>query len=138
MDEVDEAERLNTLANETFNKYIEISNSKTQSSIIQNFNLKANNTTNICAHCGKSVKGHFEDKTFKMGCDCEEALLEKERLQKIESLNDEITKLQKQRDSLVELNKKEVYKHAVSFIKKIQKENNEVIDKALDTFICNN
>lgn len=134
IDDFDKVESLSRIADDILYNYIEFSHSKTQSSIIQNRNLKINETINICAHCGKPVRGHFENKTFKMGCDCPGAVEEMKRLEKIESFNKEIDRLETECRKLENENNKIVCKHAIPFIQNIREEANRTIDGALNIY----
>lgn len=134
-DKIDENENLLRIASEAFSNYIEVSNSKTQNSIIQSRDFDSDEIINICVHCGKPVRGHFEGQSFKMGCNCPGAVEEKERLEEIEKLGKELKKLEDKYNKLKDKNKAIAYIHSIPFIKEAREKSNKEISKALDFYM---
>ena len=94
--------------------------------------------TSFCAYCGKELIGHFEGGTFTQICNCEGAQKEHEVLLERRKLEDQSKELERKLLKMdLELLTK-VQKSSVPHIKAIRKNNNIVVEEALENYLKKN
>lgn len=132
--EITETDKLEKIANSVFSQYVDVSETPSQGSLFQKYNIATEEQTNCCVFCGQPVVGHFEDKVFKTGCECEGALKEKKLLEDVASIDKQIEELKAKKDKIKSEIKSNAYKHAIPYLREMNEDTNEKIDEALDAF----